>query len=207
MRVLVGCEESQAVTIELRKLGHEAYSCDLQNCSGGHPEWHLKMDVFEAIKLKKWDLMIAHPPCTYLSYAGTQCWNNPGRVFKRIEALTFFAKLWESDIKHIALENPKGCASPTIAKYTQEIQPYYFGDSHMKTTWLWLKNLPPLHYNMQDNLFENRTSVEKPNPLSIENNGKKRYFSDSKNRTSISRSKTFPGIAKAMAMQWAGKIN
>ena len=142
MRVLVACEESQVVTNAFRKRGHEAFSCDLQECSGGHPEWHFQQDVFEVIDMG-WDLMIAHPPCTYISYAGTASWNNEGRVFKRLEALNFFAKLWTAPIDKICLENPKSCASPVVAKYTQEIQPYYFGDEYQKTTWLWLKNLPP----------------------------------------------------------------
>lgn len=201
INILVACEESQAVTIEFRKLGFNAYSCDLQECSGGHPEWHYKQDVFEVIDTG-WDLLIGYPPCTYISYAGTGSWNNPGRVFKRIEALTFFAKLWEAPIKRICLENPKGCASPTIAKYTQEIQPYYFGDPHLKTTWLWLKNLPPLLHTSQNNLFSEATSTGKPEPITIDSTGKKRYFTDAINRSSLTRSKTFPGIAKAMAEQW-----
>ena len=127
MKVLIGCEESQEVCKAFRELGHEAYSCDLQDCSGGHPEWHIKGDLLEVIK-DSWDLMIAHPPCTYLSYAGTNWWNRPGRVLKRLEALEFFAKLWEAPIDKICLENPKGCASPAIAKYSQIIQPYYFGN-------------------------------------------------------------------------------
>ena len=143
MRVLIACEESQIVCINFRALGHEAYSCDIQECSGGHPEWHIQDDILKVIN-DGWDLMIGHPPCTYLSYAGTRHWNNPRRVYKRLEALRFFADLWEAPIEKICLENPKGCASPVIAKYTQEIQPYYFGDDDMKTTRLWLKNLPRL---------------------------------------------------------------
>lgn len=202
-RILIACEESQTIAIEFRKHGYEAFSCDIKDCSGGHPEWHLKGNALDYIN-NKWDLMIGHPPCTYLSYAGTQSWNNSGRVFKRLEALKFFAQLWESPIDKIALENPKGCASPVIAKYSQEIQPYYFGDSHIKTTWLWLKNLPKLKYYKENNLFESKTCIEKPLPISIDNTNrnKKRYFSDAINRTSEERSKTFPGIAKAMVEQW-----
>ena len=205
MKVLIGCEESQAVCIEFRKLGHEAYSCDLQECSGGHPEWHLQMDIFEAIKLKKWDLMIAHPPCTYISYAGTSSWNNPGRIKLRLEALEFFMRLWEAPIDRICLENPKSCASPVIAKYSQVIQPYYFGDRDYKTTWLWLKNLPMLIHTPETNIFYEGTHTLKPEPFSIDNTlrAHKRYFTDSKHRDSKNRSKTFPGIAKAMAEQWS----
>lgn len=204
MAVLVACEESQAITIEFRKLGIEAYSCDIQPCSGGHPEWHIQDDVLKIIN-KKWDLMIGHPPCTYLSYAGIAHWNKPGRLEKRLEALEFFAKLWLAPIEKICLENPKGCASPTIAKYSQEIQPYYFGDSHIKTTWLWLKNLPPLNYYEQDGLFHKKTSTSRPEPISVDNTSrkKKRYFTDAHTRDPNERSKTFHGIAKAMAEQWA----
>lgn len=203
MKVLVACEESQAVTIAFRNKGHEAYSCDIQDCSGGHPEWHLKGDVFEFIN-QGWDMLIGHPPCTYLSYAGTAHWNNPGRLEKRLAALDFFAKLWLAPIEKICLENPKGCASPTIAKYSQEIQPYYFGDSDIKTTWLWLKNLPLLIHSEDDNLFFNKTHSEKPEPNSIDNTPrhKKRYFTDGPSRDPKVRSKTFPGIAQAMADQW-----
>jgi len=203
MRVLVACEESQAVTIAFRNKGHEAYSCDIQDCSGGYPEWHLKGDVFEFIN-QGWDMLIGHPPCTYLSYAGTAHWNKPGRLLKRLDALNFFAKLWLAPIDKICLENPKGCASPTIAKYSQEIQPYYFGDSDIKTTWLWLKNLPLLIHSEDNNLFFDKTHVDKPEPIYIDNTlrAKKRYFTDGSSRDPKIRSKTFPGIAQAMADQW-----
>lgn len=205
MRVLVGCEESQAVCKAFRLKGHEAYSCDIQECSGGRPEWHIQGDLLEVIN-EGWDLMIAHPPCTYLSYAGTAHWNSPGRLRKRLDALEFFGRLWGAPIPRICLENPKGCASPTIAKYSQEIQPYYFGDADMKTTWLWLKNLPALQYKMKDDLFGMATAVDKPEPIFVDYTGKKRYFTDavsgSTKKTSLTRSKTFQGIANAMAEQW-----
>jgi len=200
--VLIACEESQAVTIEMRKLGIEAYSCDIEPCSGGHPEWHIQGDALEQLD-KGWDMMIGFPPCTYLTYAGTRHWNNPGRLQKRLEALSFFAALWLAPIDKICLENPKGCASPVIAKYSQEIQPYYFGDREMKTTWLWLKNLPPLKHYENDDLFNQSTHTEKPEPYSIlKTSGKPTYFADGKTRDPKIRSKTFPGIAKAMAKQW-----
>lgn len=207
MRVLVACEESQAVTIAFRDRGHEAFSCDLQPCSGGYPEWHYEGSVFDIIN-DGWDMMIGHPPCTYLSYAGTAHWNKPGRLRKRLEALDFFASLWEAPIEKICLENPKGCASPTIAKYTQEIQPYYFGDPQLKTTWLWLKNLPLLSWKQDDDLFGVRSAVERPEPTYVDYTGKKRYFTDAtggyhgEGASTLKRSKTFPGIAKAMAEQW-----
>lgn len=205
MRVLVGCEESQEVTKAFRELGHEAYSCDIQDCSGGFPEWHIKGDVLEVIN-DGWDLMIAHPPCTYISYAAMHVWNQPGRLHKRLEALNFFAKLWTAPIEKICLENPKSCASPTIAKYSQEIQPYYFGDAHLKTTWLWLKNLPPLQYKLQNDLFGMATATSKPEPIYIDNTAraKKRYFTEA-GHGGFLRSKTFTSIARAMAEQWGGK--
>lgn len=202
MRILVACEESQAVTIAFRDKGHQAYSCDLIDCSGGHPEWHIKGDVLEILN-DGWDMLIGFPPCTYLSYAGTRHWNNPGRLEKRLKALEFFGKMWTAPINKICLENPKGCASPTIAKYNQIIQPYYFGDEDRKTTCLWLKNLPNLiHVENNNNLFYKKTHVDKPEPYGVLSSGKKTYFSDGKHRDPKIRSKTFPGIAEAMSNQW-----
>jgi site-specific DNA-cytosine methylase len=209
--ILVACEESQEVTKAFRRLGHNAFSCDLQPCSGGHPEWHIQGDVIAQLG-NGWDLMIGHPPCTYLSYAGTAHWNNPGRLQKRLKALEFFAALWEAPINHICLENPKGCASPAITKYSQEIQPYYFGDQHLKTTWLWLKNLPALTYSLTGNLFEQQTATERPEAIYTDYTGKKRYFTDAiggyhgEGNSTLKRSKTFPGIAEAMATQWTEYI-
>lgn len=205
MKILVACEESQEVCKAFREKGHDAFSCDMQECSGGHPEWHIQGDAIEVIYNNNWDILIGHPPCTYISYAGIAYWDSPGRLEKRLDALNFFAKLWNAPVKHICLENPKGCASPTIAKYSQEIQPYYFGDLHLKTTWLWLKNLPPLKWEAEATLFDNKTSVGIPPPIYIDKKGKKRYFTDSitgNSKRSLKRSKTFPGIAKAMADQW-----
>jgi len=204
MKVLVACEESQVVTIAFRNKGHEAYSCDILDCSGGHPEWHIKGDAIKEAYSGKYDMMIGHPPCTYISYAGTQSWNNPGRIKLRLDALDFFRLLWEAPIEKICLENPKSCASPVIAKYSQEIQPYYFGNRDMKTTWLWLKNLPPLLHSPTNTLFESVTHTPKPEPYSIDNTERKkfRYFTDGPQHNSTHRSKTFPGIAKAMADQW-----
>jgi len=204
---LIACEESQAVCIEFRKRGFNVFSCDTQDCSGGHPEWHIKDDVLKRLD-DGWDFMIGHPPCTYLSYAATSVWNNPGRLRKRLKALEFFADLWEAPIEYICLENPKGCASPTISKFSQEIQPYYFGDTESKRTWLWLKGFPPLIHIEGDNLFEKNTHV-KPKIYAYYKTGTKKgqpiygndYLKFSEDR-GIIRSKTFPGIARAIAEQW-----
>jgi len=204
MKVLVACEESQVVCIAFRNKGHEAYSCDIQDCSGGHPEWHIKDNAIKIAYSGKWDLMIGHPPCTYLSYAATSVWNKPGRLELRLDALNFFAKLWLAPIEKICLENPAGCASPAIAKYSQMIQPYYFGDAESKRTWLWLKNLPELL----------PTQIVSPKIYAYYKTGKKKgkpiygndYLKPSDDRGKI-RSKTFPGIAEAMAEQWNFSIN
>ena len=204
-KILIACEESQIVCSAFRERGfYNTYSCDLLPTSGLHPEWHITGDAIKEAYSGKYDLMIGHPPCTYISYAGTQSWNNPGRIKLRLEALEFFRLLWEAPIQKICLENPKSCASPVIAKYTQEIQPYYFGNRDMKTTWLWLKNLPPLLHSSVDTLFEFATHTEKPEPYSIDNTERKkvRYFTDGPQHNSKHRSKTFPGIARAMAEQW-----
>jgi len=156
--------------------------------------------------------MIGHPPCSYISYAAMHVWNDPGRVFKRLEALEFFAKLWEAPIDKICLENPKSCASPIIAKYSQEIQPYYFGDPQIKTTWLWLKGLPLLQHNANPDLFNDQSGVKKPDPLQVHirkpgktykgGEIKRRYFAESGTRNPKERAKFWPGIANAMAEQW-----
>jgi site-specific DNA-cytosine methylase len=149
MKILVACEESQAITKEFRALGHEAYSCDILPCSGGHPEWHLEGDVFGFID-QGWDLMVAHPPCTYLSVSGARhLYNKDGsknldRYRNQREALDFVQKLMDCDIPRIAIENPVSVISSQIRKPDQIVQPWMFGDSASKTTCLWLKNLPKL---------------------------------------------------------------
>jgi hypothetical protein len=199
MKILIACEFSGIVRDAFISKGHNAISCDL--LPSDQPGPHYQGDVFDIIN-DGFDMMIGHPPCTYLSYAGTRHWNNKGRIKLRLEALEFFRQLWESPIEKICLENPKGCASPVIAKYTQEIQPYYFGDSDQKTTWLWLKNLPQLLHSEDDNLFYKKTHCKKPEPFSILSSGKKTYFTDGKTRNPHIRAKTFNGIANAMADQW-----
>ena len=198
MKILVGCEESQAVTIAFRKLKMEAYSCDIQDCSGGHPEWHLKMDVFEAINSDEWVLMIAFPPCTYLTTTANRSFlNNPERWEKRLEAVKFVHKLMNVDIPHIAIENPKGVLSTHIRKPDQYIQPYEHGHRDSKMTGLWLKNLP---------LIE-PTKIVEPEWI-ISPSGKRHSKTHWKNPSTNNpenaklRSKTYPGIAEAMATQW-----
>lgn len=208
IKVLIACEESQEVCKAFRKLGFEAYSCDLKDCSGGFPEWHLKMDLFEAITLKEWDLMIAHPPCTFLATSGNRWMHDkvhyPNREQDRKEAIEFFLKIANSSIKHIAIENPIGVMSSVFQKPTQIIQPYYFGDSVKKTTCLWLKNLPKLV----------PTKMVDPGEIHITKSGRKMskwyydalYCKTPEERRTY-RSKTFPGIAKAMAEQWGNYVS
>jgi len=214
MKILVACEESQAVTIELRKLGHEAYSCDLQECSGGYPEWHIQGDVTELLK-EKWDMILAFPTCTYLTNAGTRHysrrinpeWKVVEREKKREEAAEFFMLFANADCDKIAIENPVGYMNSSYRKPDQIIHPYYFGDNFKKRTCLWLKGLPKLEHT--DLLVE-------PEPMYIcqgeLSKGKKIGWCEGIKGTSggqegraKARSKTFPGIAKAMAEQWAGK--
>ena len=226
MKILVACEESQAVTIEMRRLGHEAYSCDIQECSGGHPEWHIQGDALKLISPDcqcfttmdgcththtKWDMLIAHPPCTYLSNAGA------ARLYKRIEgksycelerlnkgfdAKEFFLAFWNAPIERIAVENPIPSGVYRLPKYTQIVQPYEYGHPYSKKTCLWLKGLP----NLQ------ATKVVKPICSWVSGGSKKADGTPRENkgtrfRDACTRSKTFPGIAKAMAEQWAGPVN
>lgn len=162
MRILVACEESQAITKELRRLGHEAFSCDLLPCSGGHPEWHYQQDVFEVID-KGWDMMIAHPPCTYLAVSGARwLYNKDGskneeRWNNQKEALNFVQMLMDAPIEKIAIENPVSVISSNIRKPEQIVQPWMFGDKAQKTTCLWLKNLPLLK---ETNVVEKGEFVE-----------------------------------------------
>lgn len=202
MRILLACEESQAVCIEFRKLGHEAYSCDTQECSGGHPEWHIQGDVLEQLH-KGWDLMIGFPPCTYISNAGAAwLWRgkklNKERYKKGMAAREFFMKLWRAPVEKICLENPIPSKVFDMPVRSQIIDPFQFGDPYKKKTCLWLKNLPKLMHSKEDNLFESKTHVEaKYHWISTGTNTLPGLQRDPK-----MRSKTFPGIAKAMAEQW-----
>lgn len=210
MRILIACEFSGIVRDAFSRRGHDAWSCDLLPTESELTKQegkHIQGDVLEVIE-KGWDMMIAHPPCTYLSYAATSSWNNPGRLRKRLDALEFFAKLWEAPINKICIENPRGCASPTISKYSQIIQPYYFGENESKLTCLWLKNLPLLQYSEEDNLFSKKTKVE-PKVYAYYKNGKNKgkpiygnnYLKFSEDRGHI-RSRFFLSVANAMAEQW-----
>lgn len=238
MNILIACEESQEVCKAFREKGHNAYSCDVIDCSGGRPEWHIKCDVLEILEPKehvgchyekaihfttvtgkkecvpKWDMIIAHPPCTYLSCAGNGYFNIEKygdsaieRIKKRQEAYEFFIRIFNTDCDKICIENPAGYMNHHFRKPNQTIHPYYFAESvndeknfHMKRTCLWLKGLPNLVY---------RKPTEKPDPIYVDRiSGKKRYYVDaitgnSKNGQK-NRSKTFPGIALAMAEQWGG---
>ena len=216
IKILVGCEESQAVTIAFRNLEIEAYSNDILMCSGNHPEWHIQGDIFQAIEKIKPTVLIAFPPCTYLSSAGLHYCNIEThgikaieRIKKRNKAIEFFLDLYSLPIDFICLENPVGHISSNILKPSQIIHPYYFGDNDMKRTCLWLKNLPKLLHQKDNTLFETKTHLDKPKPYEVQLNKKNnvyknRYFTDhTKNILNASnRSKTFPGIAKAMAQQW-----
>jgi hypothetical protein len=252
MKILVACEESQAVTIELRRLGHEAYSCDIIECSGGHPEWHIMEDVLPLLnpsmipiwdgstKIKgvefktcdgkehfinnKWDMIIAFPPCTHLAVSGAAHFEKKREDGRQRWGIDFFGQFLNADCDKISIENPIGIISgdyipkwfPDLAekyglpkKPTQVIHPWMFGDNYSKSTCLWLKGLNPLVplVTEQPELdwkewVDKKTGRKKRQPL---------WFYEAlvnsktpEERAKI-RSKTFPGIAKAMAEQWAGE--
>lgn len=205
MRILVACEESQAVTKELRRLGHEAYSCDIQDCSGGHPEWHIKGDALELLKIK-WDMLIAFPPCTHLAASGARHFAKKQADGRQQEAIDFFMKFANADCPKIAIENPVGIMSSKYRKPNQIIQPYMFGDRARKSTCLWTKGLPLLILtNIVDpgEIYKGGFCVGASLNYARDENGKILSWNDP--RTAKIRSKTFPGIAKAMAEQWAGQ--
>mgnify|MGYP003302375570 CR=1 FL=1 len=201
MKILVACEESQAVTIELRKLGHEAYSCDIQECSGGHPEWHIQGDVLPLLK-EKWDLVIAHPPCTYMSKAGARFMYltagnvNQERLEKALQAKEFFMKFMNADCDKICIENPTPLKIVGLPKESQVIQPYHFGHPYSKRTLLWLKGLPELK---PTNILTEYTPYLPSNTggFARGKGGSRGVAHNAKDA-----SKTFSGIAQAMAEQW-----
>lgn len=204
LKVLVACEESQAVTKEFRRLGHEAFSCDILPCSGGHPEWHLQMDCFEAIKLKDWDVLIGFPPCTDIASSGARHFKIKIADGRQQKAKEFFLKLYDSKIPFIALENPVGVMSTYLRKPDQIIHPYHFGDPEAKRTCIWVKGLPILQH----------TNVVEPEYVIYNSkknkSGKTRYGkitgsnpSTNNKGNAMLRSKTYPGIARAMAEQWS----
>ena len=204
MRILVACEESQAVTKELRRLGHEAYSCDIIECSGGHPEWHLQVDALELLKMK-WDMIIAFPPCTYMANSGAVRMRvkgqiQPERFEKAMEAKKFFMQFYNADCPKIAIENPTPMKIIGLPQYNQVIQPYQFGHPYSKRTCLWLKGLPPL---IPTEIIENHEPYINGGYKDAHGNYKR--FQGRKERDVKTRAKTFPGIARAMAEQWAGR--
>ena len=214
MRVLIACEESQVITKQFRKLGHEAFSCDLLPCSGGHPEWHFQDDALEIAIRWKWDLMIAHPPCTFLAVSGARwMYNKDGsinqdRLNKQNEALNFVQRLMDVPIDKIAVENPISVISTKIRKPDQIIQPYMFGDKAQKSTCLWLKNLPKL---VPTDIVDKGEFTEFISKKGVKKKQPKWYFDALKDSKSPEerrtlRSKTFPGMAKAIATQYSEYI-
>ena len=226
MKVLVACEESQEVCKAFREKGHEAYSCDIQECSGGHPEWHIKGNCLPLIRMggvrfqtengdwhtapEEWDLIIAHPPCTYLTVSGNAHFSESrwaakayGRYMDRVEGIKFFMEFICCNAKKIAIENPVGIMSGVYRKPDQIIQPYEYGHHARKATCLWLRELPLLKpTDVVDPGVIDRTghSLGAASMYALDENGKILSWNDP--RTAKIRSKTFPGIAKAMADQW-----
>lgn len=217
MRVLVACEESQRVCIEFRKLGHEAYSCDIEPCSGGHPEWHIQADVLPLLNgdcgfhtvdgtkhsiVGKWDMIIAFPPCTYLTNAGAVRMRVKGKLVKEryqkaMNAKAFFMQIMNADCEKIAIENPTPMKIVGLPPYTQAIQPYEYGCPYSKRTCLWMKGLTRLE---PTEILQNHEPYV--NGGCKDAHGNYRRFQGRKERDPKTRAKTFPGIAKAMAEQW-----
>lgn len=226
MKVLVACEESQRVCTAFRDRGHEAYSCDILDPSGGHPEWHIKGNVLPLIRMggvmfqtldgkqhqtpEQWDIVIAHPPCTYLTVSGNRHFvaerygaKAYGRYMDRLDGIKFFMEFVCCNAKSVAIENPIGIMSGVYRKPDQIIQPYEFGHPVRKATCLWLRNLPKLQATNiveQGSYDEYGFSIDGPLRYATDEDGKILSWNDP--RTAKERSKTFPGIAKAMAEQW-----
>jgi hypothetical protein len=209
MRVLVACEESQAVCIAFREKGHEAFSCDIQPCSGGHPEWHIQDDVLNHLN-ENWDAMVGHPVCRYLANSGVQhLYNkdssiNSERWELMKQAAAFFLKLYNAPIPKIAIENPimhKYAKEIIGIKQTQIIQPWMFGHPEQKATCLWLKGLPKLYPTSTSLECQNNRTHSKMMKLPKRERERLHYLPPSQDRAKI-RSKTFAGIAQAMADQW-----
>ena len=206
IRILVGCEESQVVTKAFRNRGYEAYSCDILPSSGDHPEWHIQGNVSDVL-YENWDLMIFHPPCTYLTVTGNK-WMKPefkdrfpNRAQQRTEAIEFFMKLANAPCDHIAIENPVGIMSTEWRPPDQYVHPYFFGDKHSKKTGLWLKGLPLLKPTQ---MVEPEMYVYKTGPKAGRSDPM--WHMESLKlppaERAIARSKTFPGFAEAMVNQW-----
>ena len=222
MNVLIACEESQAVCIEMRRLGHRAFSCDIQECSGGHPEWHIQGDCLPLLngncefhtadgqahtQCGEWDLLIAHPPCDHLAVSGARWFPEKQRDFRQQKAVVFFMQMCLANCKRIAVENPIGIMNSIYRKPDQIIQPYQYGHPIRKATCLWLKGLPklvPTDEVSPGAVDKYGFTIGGALQMARDENGKIISWNDP--RTAKIRSKTFPGIAKAMAEQWAGDI-
>lgn len=208
MRILIGCERSNEVRSRFENIGFDAWSCDTDyNAKIGVK--HLRCSIFDIIN-DGWDAMICFPPCTHLASAGCAFFEQKRKDGRQQQGIDFFMAMINAPIKYIAVENPVGIMSGIYRKPDQIIEPYYFGDKNKKSTCLWLKNLPKLYYTLEDNLFGSKTSVE-PDIVTPTKTGKrysKHEYEASKNhkyRQQI-RSKTFPGIAQAMADQWGSYL-
>ena len=197
MKILIACEESQAVTIEFRKRGHEAYSCDIEPCSGGYPEWHMQQDVVQLLH-KKWDMIIAFPPCTHLAVSGAAWFAVKRKDGRQQEGIDFFKLFTYLNCNKVAIENPVGIMSSLYRKPDQIINPYEFGEPFSKKTCLWLKGLPKL---LPTNIVDSGCRVVFKSGKSMP-----KWYADlyglPKKERQKKRSKTFSGIAKAMASQW-----
>jgi len=191
-KVLIACEESQAVTKEMRALGIEAYSCDIESCSGGHPEWHIQGDVTPLLE-QEWDMIIAFPPCTHLAVSGAAWFEQKRKDGRQQQGIDFFMLFANAKCDKVAIENPIGIMSSVWRKPCQIVQPWMFGHPESKATCFWLKNLPNLQPT--DNVKELFDTLPKNKQQRLH------YLPPSKERAAL-RSKTFIGIAKAMANQW-----
>jgi site-specific DNA-cytosine methylase len=210
MKILIACEESDEVRGRFEKMGFDAWSCDIQPNRNPKAK-HFQCDIFKVIQ-KGWDAMIAFPPCTDLAVSGAKWFKQKIKDGRQQKSIEFFMKIANAPIKHIAIENPIGIMSKNFRKPDQIIQPYYFGDEAQKTTCLWLKNLPKLYHNAAPNLFDNNITHVGKGDFIIHASGKKKpkWYADAfklkKDERSKIRSKTFPGIAEAMATQWGNYL-
>lgn len=197
MKVLIACEESQTVCKEFRRIGHEAYSCDILPCSGGHPKWHLRRDVIPLLE-EEWDMIIAFPPCTHLAVSGARWFEQKRKDGRQKQGIDFFMNFAHCKCEKVAIENPVGIMSSEWRKPDQMIQPWQFGDEYQKTTCLWLRGLPllkPTNIVSKGQFITHKSGKVKP-----------KWYADAfklppAQRARV-RGKTFPGIARAMAEQW-----
>lgn len=206
MKVLIACEYSGIMREAFAARGWDAWSCDL--LSTDQPGQHIMDDVRNVLDFG-WDLMIAHPPCTYLSYAANRYWNQPGRTIKREMGRQLFMSMYNAPIEHVCIENPTGYMNTVFRKPDQIIHPYFFGDKHLKRTCLWLRGLPKLWFWKEDDLFGKRTMTEYPEAVyateRADGSIKLRHFSEASHGGHV-RSKSFEGIANAMAEQWTALL-